>query len=82
LYIPFTGSPPQGEGENKNWFEEHKTELKVCCIPIMMFDLIQLSNIQVAGGLALGLGALGAAVMHHGHKKDEVIIEFKLLSGR
>jgi len=28
---------------------------------------------QVAGGLALGLGALGAAVMHHGHKKEEVI---------
>ncbi|KAL9711737.1 hypothetical protein Ac2012v2_004809 [Leucoagaricus gongylophorus] len=46
-------STPQDEGENKNWFEEHKTE------------------IGVAGGLALGLGALGAAVMHHGHKKEE-----------
>jgi len=32
--------------------------------------------------MALGLGAIGAAVMHHGHKKDEVIIYFKMLGGR
>ncbi len=78
IYIAIIIGPQKSahqDADKKSWIDEHKEGLLVSSITIVAVVAISHRLKQIGGGLAAGLGVLGAGIAaykHHEHKEETV----------